>query len=153
MRGSTCTSLASHVSTCLLYNLTFLTDGIGGDASMGLLASTQDSAMATLKDSAPPAAPVLGATARGRDGYALRGVLRTKPGRADAPPTMCMSCSDKLATWNVLGLQGSILSEALEPIYLSGVIIGGVPEEMRKIVKEDCEQAFYGRLRSLTGTV
>ena len=30
-------------------------------------------------------------------------MLRTKPGRADAPPTRAMSCSDKLAAWAVLG--------------------------------------------------
>lgn len=118
---------------------------------MRLLAAMQDPVMAALKDSAPPVALAAGAAARGRDGYALRGVLRTKPGRADAPPTICMACSDKIAAWNVLGLQGALLSQILDPVYLSGVIIGGVPQEMRTTVKEDCERAFYGRLERIEG--
>lgn len=69
----------------------------GGDASMRFLASSQDPEMAALKDSGSSVSPPPGAASRGRDGYALFGVLRTKPGRSDSPPTLCMSCSDKIA--------------------------------------------------------
>lgn len=49
--------------------------------------------------------------------------VRTKPGRG--PPTISMSCSDKMSKWLVLGIQGSLLSNFLDkPIYLDEIIIG-----------------------------
>lgn len=55
--------------------------------------------------------------------YHVTGVMRTKPGRGD--PTISMSCSDKIAKWLVLGIQGSLLSNLFEkPIYLSAIVIG-----------------------------
>lgn len=56
--------------------------------------------------------------------YHVVGALRTKPGRGE--PTQSLSCSDKFARWNVVGLQGALLSLLLnEPLYFQSVIVGG----------------------------
>ncbi|CAH0385929.1 unnamed protein product [Bemisia tabaci] len=56
--------------------------------------------------------------------YHSLGAVRTKPGRGD--PTMSVSCSDKIARWNAVGIQGALLSHLLEhPIFLKTIVIGG----------------------------
>ncbi|KAG2043226.1 adenosine deaminase/editase [Suillus americanus] len=122
-----------------------------GDASMRFLATFQDKEIAALKDSAvfPPLSPNV--ASRGRDNYSLFGVLRTKPGRADSPQTLSLSCSDKIARWNVLGIQGALGSAFFHPIYLTKIIIGQVPPDLHDVVKSDCERAFWGRLQEMHG--
>jgi len=71
--------------------------------------------------------------------YHSTGPIRTKPGRGDR--TLSLSCSDKILKWNVLGIQGSLLSMLVkEPIFLSSIIIGS-----RHFNLESCERAFSGR--------
>ncbi|RHZ47265.1 hypothetical protein Glove_586g32 [Diversispora epigaea] len=81
---------------------------------------------------------------KGRIDYNSYGVLRTKPGRVDSEPTLSMSCSDKIAQWNVVGLQSALLSELISPIYLSSIIVGDM------FSQKDLNRAFYERIQSLT---
>ncbi|XP_050306056.1 tRNA-specific adenosine deaminase 1 [Anthonomus grandis grandis] len=59
--------------------------------------------------------------------YHVLGAVRIKPGRGD--PTQSVSCSDKLAKWCHLGLQGALLMHFLEiPVYFETfVILTGTP--------------------------
>ncbi|XP_014212275.1 tRNA-specific adenosine deaminase 1 [Copidosoma floridanum] len=55
--------------------------------------------------------------------YHTVGPLRTKPGRGDR--TLSLSCSDKIAKWNLLGVQGALLSLMIPSIKFESIVIGG----------------------------
>jgi tRNA-specific adenosine deaminase 1 len=118
---------------------------------MGILAATQDPGVSARMDTV--VRPLLSpdTPSRGREGYARLGVLRTKPGRADAPRVLSMSCSDKVARWSVLGIQGALASLVLAPVYIHAVVLGEVDNSMREQVSMDCDRAFYARLGHLEG--
>lgn len=64
--------------------------------------------------------------------------------------TLSMSCSDKMAKWVLLGVQGALLSTLLaEPLHLDSVTIALPPEiwaTARPQAAEAVQRALFGEL-------
>lgn len=71
------------------------------------------------------------------------GEIRTKPGRGE--PNCSASCSDKLAKWCVMGVQGALISTLLDkPIYFDSITLCN----SKHCNVDSLERAIWGRFDS-----
>jgi tRNA-specific adenosine deaminase 1 len=100
----------------------------------------------SLLPSPAPATPLL----QGRGYFSNLGLIRRKPSRPDAPPTLSKSCSDKLSLKQATSLLSAPVSLLISPenAYLSSLTL---PESQYS--RSGCERAFSeeGRMSPLKG--
>jgi tRNA-specific adenosine deaminase 1 len=118
------------------------------------MADQEDSSPWEIPSAAGPEVADEDATPRrllsGRAYFSRLGIVRRKPARADAPPTMSKSCSDKLALKQCTSLLSSLLAFFVHPegVYLSSLIL-----PQTRYSRSACERSFsvQGRMKSLDG--
>ncbi|KAL3954924.1 hypothetical protein ACCO45_010487 [Purpureocillium lilacinum] len=136
-----------------------LSEGKAGNG-FGLLAATQ--AWSSLwprkttpppwptPDYAPASAASSDATLPGRAYFSQLGIVRRKPARGDAPPTLSKSCSDKIALKQSTSLLSSLAALLVDP---KGAYIDTLVLPLSQYSSTACERAFAasGRMEAVAG--
>ncbi|KEQ81841.1 adenosine-deaminase domain-containing protein [Aureobasidium pullulans EXF-150] len=117
-----------------------------GDASMELTMAQQDDQSPWTSTSEADPDELFG-----RGYFGTLGVVRRKPARPDAPPTLSKSCSDKLALKQYTSVLSAVSSLLIDPenAYIQTLVM---PQS--QMVPEACDRAFgrTGRLSALQNT-
>lgn len=123
-----------------------------GDASMELIMSAQQDASPwetplpphLISEEGTESAPAPEPALLGRACFGQLGVVRRKPARADAPPSLSKSCSDKLAMRQCTSLLSSPAALLISPagVYLTSLVL---PESQFSAAA--CERCFSARGR------
>ncbi|XP_027865755.1 double-stranded RNA-specific editase 1a [Xiphophorus couchianus] len=69
--------------------------------------------------------------------------IQTWDGVLQGERLLTMSCSDKIARWNVVGFQGSLMTYFTQPIYFSSIILGSLYHA------DHLSRAMYQRLTEM----